>query len=302
MTLPEPMIDLGALDLFATVVRVHSVSQAAAVHGLSQPSASKQLHTLERTLGVTLLERSPTGSTPTPNGALVVEWAAEVLGATERLLDGVAALRARATGRLRVAASYTIAEHLLPDWLTALRARHPDAAVQLLVVNSTGVIERVRAEAVDLGFIETTARPTTVASSVVDHDELVAVVAPSHPWVRRRRPVPAATLAATPLVLREAGSGTREALERAVAAVGAELVRPALELGSTTSVLHAVASGAAPTVVSALAVARERAAGELVVVPVDGLDLHRPLTAVWRRGTTPTGLARNLVAIAADRS
>jgi len=298
MTLPDPVVDLASLDLFATTVELGSLSQAAAVHGRAQPSASKRLRTLERTLGVTLLERRPTGSTPTAHGALVAEWAGSVLDAVERLLDGVGALQARPTGRLRVAASYTIAEHLLPDWLAALRLRHPEAGVQLEVVNSTGVLARVHEGVVDLGFIESPGRPAGVSVTVVGHDELAVVCAPDHPWAQRRRPLPAADLAATPLVLREAGSGTREAFARAMAAAGLGVAEPALELGSTASVLHAVAQGAAPTVVSPLAIGRELASGELVVVPVDGLDLHRPLAAVWRPGATKGPLADALIAIA----
>ncbi len=298
MTLPEPVVDLASLDLFATTVQLGSLSQAAAVHGLAQPSASKRLRTLERTLGVTLLDRRPTGSTPTAHGALVAEWAGSVLDAVERLLDGLDALQAQPAGRLRVAASYTIAEHLLPDWLAGLRLRHPAAGVQLEVVNSTAVLARVHAGVVDVGFIESPGRPAGVSRTVVGHDELAVVCAPDHPWVRRRRPLPAAALAATPLVLREAGSGTREAFERAVAAAGLTLAEPALELGSTASVLHAVAQGAAPTVVSPLAISRERTSGDLVVVPVEGLDLHRPLAAVWRPGATRGPLADALIAIA----
>jgi DNA-binding transcriptional LysR family regulator len=221
-----------------------------------------------------------------------------VLDAVERLLDGVGALQVQPAGRLRVAASYTIAEHLLPDWLAALRLRHPDAGVQLEVVNSTGVLARVHEGAVDLGFIESPGRPAGVSVEVVGHDELAVVCAPGHPWATRHRPLPAADLAATPLVLREAGSGTREAFARAMAAAGLTVAQPALELGSTASVLHAVAQGAAPTVISPLAIARERASGELVVVPVEGLDLHRPLAAVWRPGATRGPLADALIAIA----
>src|SRR5215212_1484401 len=195
MPLPEPVVDLASLDLFATTVRLGSLSQAAAAHRLSQPSASKRLRSLESTLGVRLLDRSPAGSTPTAEGTLVAEWAGFVLDATQRLLDGVRALQARPTPRLRVAASYTIAEHLMPDWLAALRSRRRDAAAQLLVVNSAGVIAQVQDGAVDLGFIETPELPTSVATTVVAHDELVLVVAPDHPWARRRRPVDAATLA-----------------------------------------------------------------------------------------------------------
>ncbi len=100
-------------------------------HGITQPSASSRIRTLERQLGVTVLDRSPTGSRPTPDGQLVVGWAESVLDAAQRLATGVEALRARQAGLLRIAASYTIAEYLLPPWLerflaaTSRRLRHP---------------------------------------------------------------------------------------------------------------------------------------------------------------------------------
>jgi DNA-binding transcriptional LysR family regulator len=298
--LPPTFPDLAALSLFVSVVELGSVSRAAALHGVSQPSASERLRNLERKLGVRLLVRSPTGSVATAEGALVVEWSAAVLAAADELRVGVASLRSPARGQLAVAASYTVAEHLLPGWLGVLHARHPDVAVALEVVNSSGVLDRVRSGAADVGFIESPGPTTGLASRTVGHDELVVVVSPGHAWARRRSPVTAAELAETPLVLREPGSGTRDALVVALAAVGLGPPVAAFELGSTASVKSAVAAGSGPAVLSRVAVEAEVRAGRLHVVPVAALDLHRTLRAVWGRARLAPAAATLVARAAAD--
>lgn len=132
--------DLDSLDLFVDVVRLGSLSRAAAAHGISQPSASLRLRALERRLGVTLLERTPAGSIPAAAGTLVAEWATTVLEAVATLVAGAGALRARAAGKVRIAASYTVAEHLLPGWLARLRLQYPEAVPELEVMNSARVV------------------------------------------------------------------------------------------------------------------------------------------------------------------
>src|SRR4051794_25719411 len=77
--LPSQAPELGALDLFASVIRLGSLSKAAAAHHISQPSASARIRTLERLLGLNLLERTPAGSLPTTAGVLVAQWSADVL-------------------------------------------------------------------------------------------------------------------------------------------------------------------------------------------------------------------------------
>jgi DNA-binding transcriptional LysR family regulator len=116
--------------------------------------------------------------------------------------------------------------------------------------------------------------------------------------MRSRRRVTAATLAATPLVVREAGSGMRTVLERALAAL--PTAPPALELSSTAAVRSAVAAGAGPAALGAHAVRDDLATGRLVRIAVSGLDLTRRLHAVWRGGGAhpPQGPARDLVALA----
>ncbi|MBZ6230580.1 LysR family transcriptional regulator [Streptomyces olivaceus] len=285
--------DLGALELLLAVARLGSLGGAARELGITQPAASSRVRSMERQLGVALVDRSPRGSRLTDAGALVTDWARRIVEAAEAFDAGAQALRDRRDSRLRVAASMTIAEYLLPCWLVALRTQLPDTAVSLLAGNSAAVAERLLADEADVGFVEGVSVPAGLDSAVIGHDRLVVVAAPGHPWARRRKPLPAAELAATPLILREKGSGTRQVLD---AALGG-LARPLIELSSTTAVKAAAVGGAGPSVLSELAVGEELTTRRLVSVPVAGAALARDLRAVWPTGHRPTGPARRLLSL-----
>ncbi|MFK0171313.1 LysR family transcriptional regulator [Streptomyces sp. NPDC090306] len=285
--------DLGALELLLAVARFGSLGAAARSLGITQPAASSRIRSMERQLGLALVDRSPRGSRLTEHGALVTDWARRVVEAAEAFDAGAHALRDRRDSRLRVAASMTIAEYLLPGWLLALRARRPDTAVSLLAGNSTTVAEQLLNDQADLGFVEGLTVPRGLDSAVVAHDRLVVVTAPGHPWARRGRPLAAEELAATPLILREEGSGTRQVLESALGA----LARPLIELSSTTAVKASAVSGAGPAVLSELAVGDELSLRRLVSVPVEGVPLRRRLRAVWPTGHRPEGPARELLSL-----
>ncbi|MEV5507219.1 LysR family transcriptional regulator [Streptomyces orinoci] len=288
--------DLGALELLLAVARLGSLGRAARELGISQPAASGRIRSMERLLGVALVERSPRGSRLTDAGVLVTDWARRVVEAAEALDAGAQALRTRRDSRLRVAASMTIAEYLLPGWLVALRMERPGTAVSLYAGNSAAVAARLLSGEADLGFVEGLEVPAGLDGAVIGHDRLVVVTAPGRPWSRRRKPLEAEELAAAPLILRERGSGTRQVLDAALAGRGGP-ARPLLELASTTAVKAAVVSGAGPSVLSELAVGEELAARRLVEVPVAGLRLRRDLRAVWPLGHRPVGPARELLAL-----
>ena len=294
MPLGPSFPELASLDLFVSVVELGSVSRAAAAHGVAQPSASSRLRHLERQLGMTLLERSPSGSVPTDAGVVVAGWAEAILRSAHALKAGLSAFQAEQAGRLRIAASFTIAEYLLPQWLGRFAREHPGDSVALEVANSTSVIERLQEGTADLGFIETTSAVADLDEQLVGTDELIAVVAPNHPWANRGS-VPVEALAATPLVTREAGSGTREAFEAALAELDLGPPTAILELGSTSAVRSAVLDGNSPTVISRLAVAAELASGSLIEIEVKDLTITRSLRAVWpSRQPLPTLAAQLL--------
>lgn len=304
--LSQRMPDLAALQMLAAVRELGSLSAAAHRLGLSQQGVSSRMSSLEAQVGATLLARTPRGSSLTHTGALIADWAAEVLAAAERLDVAIASVRADSVRQLAVAASQTIAEYLLPQWLVSLRRQQESLGlvpthVKLSVSNSTEVGELVRSGAVPLGFIESPIIPADLASVTVGYDDLVLVVAPDHRWARRRSPISPEELAATPLIIREQGSGTRDTLQLLLARETEQpMAPPAVELSTTAAVRSAISAGTAPGVLGALAVRDDLALHRLTTVAVSGLPLRRPLTAIWLTGTAPpAGAARDLAAIAA---
>lgn len=288
-------LDVLALRLLAGIAQTSSLGEASRRLGLAQPNASRMLTRLERDLGLRLVERGPRGSTLTADGRLVVEWSAPAFAALDRLVVGTQALQADAATQLSVGASLTIGEHLAPNWLSAFRTQHPQVQVRLQVMNSADVVAALTEARLDLGFIETPDVPPGLQSCIVARDELVLVTHPGHPWARRSRSVPLHEVAATPLVVREPGSGTRRTVDELFSGAGATSARPVMELSSTEAIIGSVVAGAGPAIVSTLAVEGARRAGRLVIVPIEGVKLDRSLRAVWRPGRRLTGPAGDFV-------
>lgn len=298
--------DLPALRALDAIARVGSISAAAQVLGVTQQAVSARLRTFERRSRVELLIRTPRGAELTEAGRLVLEWADELFAATDRFAAGLRSLTEVREERLSVAASQTIAGHLLPDWIVRLRAaeqadRRVATSLSLTTGNSAEVIRAVESGRCDLGFIETPDQPRSLGASIVGVDELALVVAPSHPWAGASE-IPLAEAAATPIVAREPGSGTRLAWERIVQdRTGADAVAPALELATNAAVRSSIGAGIAPGVLSLLAVSDDLALGRLVRVRVAGRPLTRELTALWRGGARDLGpAARRLLAAAVE--
>lgn len=309
MSLSARVPDLTALEVLLAVAHTGSLNAAARQLGVTQQAVSARISSAEARTGVALVARTPRGSTLTPEGVVVAEWAARLLAVAGELDAGLAAFRRDHQVRLRVSASLTIAEQLLPGWLVSFQqwSRHlgqPAAEVVLTAANSETVAGRVQLGVADIGFVEGPTSPTGLRSRVIGHDTLVVVVRPDHPWARLREPVSPAELAATRLVSREEGSGTRDVLTAAIsAALKSRVTLPvALALSSTTAVRAAVIAGAGPAVLSELAVAEDLAAHRLAVVAVSGVNLRRSLRAIWSGGNLPPmGAARDLLAHVMNR-
>ena len=220
--------DLAALELFAAVARYGSIGAAARHTGVSQQAASARLRAMEAQVGAALLDRDPRGSRLTPAGALLVDWAAPLLAQAGGLDSGIASLRRARDAQLRVAASLTVAEHLLPAWLVALRdeyarAGRQPAEVTLVAANSEAVAGTV-AERRGSRFVEGPSRPRGCGPGG------------GHRPARHRGP-PGPSVGPPPvpgppgrtggraLVEREAGSGTRQALRAALIASSARALR-----------------------------------------------------------------------------
>jgi molybdate transport repressor ModE-like protein len=304
MALSARMPELSAFEVLLAVARTGSLGAAGRDVGLTQQAVSARITSIEAQTGVRLVVRTARGSQLTSAGVVVAEWAQRLLDAAQHVDAGLASLRTESRKRVRVVASLTIAEHLIPRWLVCLRtaaARRGISApdVILTATNSAHAISSVRDGSADLGFIESPWVQRGLRSRVVARDELIVVVAPDHKWARHRRPVTAAELSQAPLVTRESGSGTRDFLTAALRQVLGDSLQqaaPVLELSSATAVRAAVLAGAGPAVMSRLAVADDLEVGRLSAVEVPDLNLRRDLRAIWLGARTPpAGAVRDLL-------
>lgn len=310
MALSSRMPELASFEIFLAIAETGSLGGAARELGLTQQALSRRLASMEAQVGVTLAVRTPRGSQLTPAGVVVAEWASRLLEVAADIDTGLGSLAEAGRQRIRVVASQTIAEHLMPHWLLSLQAADTRGGgapqVILTATNSEVAIASVRDGTADLGFVENPGPPKGLGSCVVGHDELVVVVPPGHKWARRSRVVSALELAQTPLITREPHSGIRDSLTAALRLVLGEDMRqvlPVLELSSAAAMRAAVLAGAGPAAMSRLAVADDLAVGRLRAIAIPELDLRRQLRAIWVGGRTPpAGAIRHLLSHVSSRT
>lgn len=281
----RPPLDPGLLATFLAVLEHGRISAAARAEHLSQPAVTDRIRRLERSLGAQLFTRSVQGVTPTAAGERLAVHAR----AHRQLLSAAAADvggEGSAGGELLLAASTTIAAHVLPPVLAHFRAREPAVRLRLTIANSDEVVAGLGAGRVTLGLVEGLARASGVRLEPWLDDELVPVLGRDARW-NPRRP---AELADVPLLWREPGSGTRAVVARALGKAGVR-TKPAsfdLELASNEAVAGCVAAGLGLAFLSRWSLAPHLAAGRLRPVPALGLAIRRTFSWALPAG----GLAR----------
>jgi DNA-binding transcriptional LysR family regulator len=285
---PDPLAS-GELAAFVAAHEAGTVQGAADALALTQSAVTKRIQSLERRLGAPVFQRSRLGVTPTPFGASLYPPAKRALSQLAEVARVAAAGRGQADAGLRISASHTTGEFLLPGWLLQFRAVAPDVHPQLQIINSAGAVDEVRRGTSHIAFVESRDALPGLEMMVVGHDRLCVVVAAGHRWARRRH-VAVGDLRGEPFLTRERNSGTRAVAIDAIAAAGVTL-EPALEAASTQSLKRALGRSGF-TIVSQLAIAEEQRAGTLVGLPVRGVDLTRELRAVRRRRDGAPGAAR----------
>jgi DNA-binding transcriptional LysR family regulator len=287
------------LRVFAAVARHLSFTKAAQELFISQPAVTKHLHELEKQYGQRLLARHGSRVALTEAGRLLLAHAEAVAAAQQHLDDQLLALRdpEEAVGRLRLGASTTLSQYVLPAWLPAFQQRYPQVQMTLLNVNSEHIAEALLRGDLDLGFVEGRSKSRDLHYELLMPDELVAVrratLAGPPPT-----PVSLADALTRPLVLRERGSGTLEVLEFALRERKIKLsdLRVAFYLDSTEAIKgYLEAAPEALGFVSRQALKRELAAGLLEIVPIAGLALPQQFEAVWVQGQPLTRAAQRFL-------
>lgn len=273
-------ITLKQIDVFTAVAREGSVTKAALWLHLTQSAASMALADLEAQLGAKIFDRIGRRLQLNELGRRLLPLAQETVARAQEMED-IAAGDLPGHGRLRIGASLSIGNYLMPQLIGDYLKAYPRAEVSLDVGNTRHIIESVRQFSCDVGFIEGFCHDPDIEVLPWMEDELVIFAHAEHPLAQQ------ATLTATDFanaqwILREAGSGTREVFDNAVAGKLPNLhVR--LELSHTEAIKGAVEAGIGIACASRLTLKEALAAGTVVVLPTPFLNLKRSLFMLRHR-------------------
>ena len=288
-------MNLNHLFLFRAVAEAGGFSRAAERVHVSQPAISMQVGELEEHLGLTLFHRLGRGVKLTAAGELLLGYAQRLGALAAEAERAMAEVRGLRRGHLAIGASTTIGVYLLPNLLGEYRRLYPDIDLQFDIANTEDIERRLADGTLDAGITEGLPPNSEELETLVFlRDQLVPIARPDHPRLKpASRPLTLGQLCAEPMIVREAGSGTREVIERALAKRGQKLQRTTMVLGSTEAIKRAVAAGLGVAIVSHLTIQTELASGQLAILPVRGFHLSRPLHRLyWRnRAGNPATLA-----------
>lgn len=288
-------MDLRELRAFAVVARQRSLTAAGEELGLSQPAVTRIVQRLEREVGARLLTRRGRSVTLTPAGHRFLLWTESTLDRYQSMREEVAGRGESVTGPLRIAASTTPGEFIVPGLVASFTAVHQAVEAEVEIVDSDEVRRRLTARTSEVGFVGSPSDHERYLHEVIGEDEVVLVLPAGHRLAGRGK-VGLRELDGERFVAREAGSGTQATFERALARRGLSPPRfeVAMTLGCTEAVISAVQDGCGIGLVSSLAAAR-RAPGRITVVRIRELLLRRRLYMVTRRDLPLTPAADRFV-------
>ena len=276
----RPRVTLDQLHTFTAVARREHVTRAAEALHLTQGAVSQQLRTLERALGLVLLERTGRRVRLTDAGRRVATAAQPVLQAARAVEEVADAVRGLQAGSVSVVATGVMGVHRLPTWLAAFVDAHPDIDVSLRLANTADALAALGDGSADCAVVGGAVPRTGVEAIVLERDQLVAVAAADHPLTRH---VPSATeLARHRYLARERGSATELLAPRVLGT--AYRSGPVLELGRLEAVRAAVVAGLGYAVLPYGVIADDVSAGRVAVIPRRGRPVEQVFQAVRRRG------------------
>jgi DNA-binding transcriptional LysR family regulator len=283
-------LNLHRLRVFHAVARRESYSHAAEDLHISQPAVSKHVLDLEGELGAKLFHRLGRRIILTEAGRLMADYAQRIFILADEARRALDELEGLERGRLKLGASSTPGNYLLPWALAAFQARHPRLEVTLDILASHDVVDRILRQDLDLGFVGATFDAELHVQPYVE-DELILILRPGHS-LASVQPIPREALENETFILRDAASGTRTVTEAQLKARGLT-IRRMLELRSVEAIKQAVAADLGISFISRYAVALEVRHKVLVVAADPRLRFRRPLVMISRKDArlSPAALA-----------
>jgi len=287
-------MEIRQLEVFTKVFELKSFSKAAEKLGISQPTVSAHVQHLEDSLGKRLFDRVGRKVIPTVEAKVLYRYAVEILRKREEAIAELLSLDSKSEGTLKIAASNIPGDFLIPHAIPEIRKLLSLTTVVVEILDSRKVV-KLLTESIpefDIGFVGIDILDHRLEKKKVMEDEIILIAPPSF----KRSSISFTELAELPLFLREADSGTRASVEKALKDNGLKLSELKIVgiLGSNTAIKEAVKKGAGFGLVSSYSVREEVAYGKLKAVKVEGLEIKRCFYAIRRKDITPIPPARVL--------
>lgn len=291
-------MDMKRLDFFCQVVELKSFTRAAEKLHLTQPTVSEGVRLLEETLGESLLDRMGREVLPTPAGKVLYRYARRILQLRDEAKRAVGELRESGGGLLSIGASTIPGAYLLPRLIETFSKEFPGAEVSLKISGTGKILDDLVHERLELALVGGMSPVRGLDWHACFGDELLLIVPPEHRWATRGEIEPSELLE-EPMLLREAGSGTRTTLEQYLQQ---HKVEPAklhvlAEMGSNEAVKQGVRGGLGVAVISGLSVSDEIVRGDLVALKLAGEPLSRPFYLVQRSGRQLTSVGEKFLGL-----
>ncbi|MDP4549992.1 LysR substrate-binding domain-containing protein [Alkalihalobacillus macyae] len=264
------------LHVFVTVVEKRNFSRAAEELHMTQPAVSQYIKNLEESLGTKLLERSNRSVELNKAGEIVYHHAKELLNLYSKMNYLLDDLTNRASGKITIGASYTYGEYVLPHVIAKIRHNYPLITPSITIGNSTEIGDLVYSHQLDVGIIEGDYPARDMKVDDFTEDEMVIVGAPSHGQVEN-----GSILENEMWIVREAGSGTREATEKMWKQLE---ITPAntMAFGSTQLIKESVEAGIGISFLSRWTIRKELELGSLVVLTIPDFTYTRTFSILMR--------------------
>jgi DNA-binding transcriptional LysR family regulator len=262
------------LGVFVKVVEKENFSKAAEELHMTQPAVSQYIRAFEESVGTRLLERSNKYVRLNKAGEIVYHHAKEILSLYTKMQYLVDDLTNNASGPISIGASYTFGEYILPHIIARLQKQHPLITPSIKIHNTKEIIELVNTHQLDIGIIEGLFKDESLHAEVVSEDKMAIVASPYHHFLQKKREFSLSELAEETWILREEGSGTRQAAENLFRMNGFT-PNKIMEFGSTQLIKESVEAGLGITLLSRWAIDKELTNGYMGVIQVKGLPFKR---------------------------
>ncbi len=261
------------LKIFLSVAENKSFSRTAEKYYMSQPAVSQHIHTLEERMGTKLLDRNSKFVKLNRAGEIVYHYGKKIEALHNKMDYLVDDLTNNASGPIKIGASYTFGEYLLPKLISEMLKLYPQVQPAVSIGNTEEIARLVKSSQLDIGIIEGYTPKKFLVQKEFLEDSMVIVASPGFP-LKREDSISAKELGKYRWLIRETGSGTREASERLFEEF--KIVPDNfLTFSSTQSIKAAAEAGLGLSLLSSWAIQKELKYGDLITVNTTGISLKR---------------------------